>query len=326
MSGNRGFTLIEILIGVVILGVTSLAMASLFNTLFASQNAVKLHTQVDNFNEEVRALLSSPDACLKSFQGISLTSATDVSVVNLKDGTGAVRYDKSALLGDRSFTVNSFKLNNYMDQVAPNGTATLALTLQSSQHSIGPQQLLRSVEIQTQKDASGKLIFCVALAKMSDGLWQRMPTDPGNIFFSFPAPQGNVGIGTPAPKTLLDVNGAIRAQSTLEGTSGPFSTGSSYTIADINHNVVRLVMNADTAIRLPPTTTLPTDAGYNLSIRIQQDATGGHLITWIGGANTIKWDMGGAQPPSSGGGKATIYQFTIIGGENVWYGSRVWGE
>jgi hypothetical protein len=51
---------------------------------------------------------------------------------------------------------------------------------------------MRTILLETRKDSSGNLLDCIALSKMSDGIWRQSANSAWDIFYQ----GGNVGIGT----------------------------------------------------------------------------------------------------------------------------------
>jgi hypothetical protein len=70
------------------------------------------------------------------------------------------------------------------------------------------------VNVDLNLDGSSRIVSCLALAKMTDGIWQRTQSDPSNISFNSGPSGGNVGISNPNPVSKLDVSGEIRISST----------------------------------------------------------------------------------------------------------------
>lgn len=137
---------------------------------------------------------------------------------------------------------------------------------------------------------------------------------------------GNVGVGTASPAVPLDVGGTARVLASVEGAAAAVNSSTAYPIPDLTRNVRRITLTANTTITLPDASTLPTDAAYSLTVRVKQDATGSRTLAWAGNTQTIKWDTGSAPAVATAANTETIYQFFIIGGETVWYGSMVWKE
>lgn len=137
---------------------------------------------------------------------------------------------------------------------------------------------------------------------------------------------GNVGVGTASPATALEINGTATVQASVEAAAASVSSTAAYSVPDIAKNIRRITLTANATITLPATTGLAADMAYSLTVRVKQDATGSRTLAWASGANSIKWDSGSAPAVASSANTETIYQFLIIGGEAVWYGSQVWKE
>ncbi|HEY8270548.1 MAG TPA: hypothetical protein VIG33_06635, partial [Pseudobdellovibrionaceae bacterium] len=73
--------------------------------------------------------------------------------------------------------------------------------------SYGSPNISKSIPLSVTLDSSNKIIACVALAKMTDNIWSRIPGTNWDIQYS----GGKIGVGTATPQASLDVAaGSIR--------------------------------------------------------------------------------------------------------------------
>lgn len=213
MTNHRGQSLISTLMGVAIAGLLLVTVSGLVEFGSKGQNNVKYRMDADTFNEEVRALLSSPTACTNSFAGHAAQAGKSYNIVQLRDGSpapGATRYLTGMVYGDRSLKLRALKLSNFVAGASPDkAQGTLTLDLDSQKESAGAQSVARSVLLNLDLNPATKAITsCIAMAKMSDGIWQRSSANLNNIYFEgSPLSGGNVGIGTANPTAPLDVVG-----------------------------------------------------------------------------------------------------------------------
>lgn len=208
---STGSALINVLIVSAILATILVTLIFTFRTMQKATNNIKYRFDADAWNEEIRALLSSPLACTNTFGGLVATVGASHLIANLRDGTpspGAVTHAAGSVYGDRSLQLISMTLGNYVAGIsATKAQMTLRNVLASVREAAGPQRVPRTVNLSLEiNPADNTITSCVALAKMSDGLWQRSLANINNIFFVAPSTGGNVGIGVPEPSSRLMIS------------------------------------------------------------------------------------------------------------------------
>lgn len=217
---SRGMGLPGMIVATGIGAVVALGMASVITNLLDGQNTVKYRSQVDTVTDEIRATLSSPVACRNTFGGLSLNGTINHSVQSIRDasaGNGAALFARDSVYGDRSLRITGLSLHDYNHETGMVGWANLRVSYIAQQQGTGPSELTRTIRLRTERDASNNLSSCTALAKMSDGLWQRVSSSPNDIFFQQIGSGGKVGIGTAVPQSALQISGAASGSSSTAG-------------------------------------------------------------------------------------------------------------
>ena len=218
LFGSDGFSLIEVLLAAMLLGIVSVGMTAMMTALQAEQNGVKWRLSADAFTEEMRLLLSSERACTNSFGGLMSTAGASHTLTDLKDESpapGKVKYPLGLVFGDGSVRLTSLTLTKFSPgKTTSQAQMTLIAGLQALRSASGAQSIKRELNVNIEMNGTNRVATCLAAAKMADGIWQRVaPLDPdnGNIFFMNQTYGGLVGINTDQPMTNLDVAGPTRA-------------------------------------------------------------------------------------------------------------------
>lgn len=116
-------------------------------------------------------------------------------------------YATGQTYGDRSLRLTGLALTEYQPgATVAKATLTLKSTFQSAKKSVGAQVINRDIKISAELDAANRIVNCIALAKMSDGIWQRVPSNLNNIFYQGATAPGWVGIGTATPQSALHIS------------------------------------------------------------------------------------------------------------------------
>ncbi len=127
---QAGSTLILVLVAAAIGSIVAISSMSTMANMQSSLNSVKFRSDADIFNEEVRALLSSPTACSNSFGGLAVGPLATFNIAVLNDGSaapGVPRYVVGNIYGDRTLFLNSMGLAGFVAGSDP-GTARKCLT------------------------------------------------------------------------------------------------------------------------------------------------------------------------------------------------------
>ena len=197
-------TMVAAAIGVAV----SAALLTVIGNMNTAENGVRFRANGDSFNEEVRALLSSQASCFKSLGGIQVSSTGISPVAALKDSGGNVVYQAGQIYMDRTLTLKKIEASGYkQDGSLSQGTITLTQYFESAKPMTGSKAWARAINVSVQVDASNRILSCIALSRMTDGIWRVSQADTNNIYFPGTLPEGRVGIGTNDPVSLLEVQG-----------------------------------------------------------------------------------------------------------------------
>jgi len=205
-------------------GVIALGMSSIFANMFAAQNAIKIafgfgsvyrtaqgtsgRNRMHELISKCRFKQSDFDQCdarePRKYRGCAGHKKS--RSCRRPSASTDSRICKRRHIRRSVVCLDPNVLSNYVDKVAPQGEVTLWLWYRKAkQATSGSGLYYGTVRLSTTRDLANKLTSCVAMAKMSDGLWTSKPQTTDNIYFLAPAPGGNVGIGNSAPQFNLDI-------------------------------------------------------------------------------------------------------------------------
>lgn len=222
---QQGFSLIEVLVAVGIMGIVAAGTSSMIGNMFSDQGKLKFRLQVETTREEIRSYLSGTQSCTNSFVGNDLVVGSPNNVTQIFDGTAAPGnevYNLTSYYGDRSIKIRSMSLAYLGDQLNRSGIAELSIVFMEAdkQNSV---DMIRTIRLKTEKDPapSNKLRSCMGLAGASDGIWQRATSPLEDIYYmSGTAIPGKVGIGTQTPQALFHLSGDGAQQTMMDSYTG----------------------------------------------------------------------------------------------------------
>ncbi|MBY0316653.1 MAG: hypothetical protein K2Q26_14105 [Bdellovibrionales bacterium] len=209
--GSKGFSLASVMVGVAVVGIVALGTLSLFESMTKSQNFQETRLQVDNFTEEVRAHLSNVDSCKSTLSSVNLgASGATTDLNSIKEANGTLKNTVGSIYGNGAFVLTGLQFL-YTPGDLPTalnanlGEGVLRIFTKAQKSVSGTSTLkFREIAIRITKSPTGQLIECIAMAKMTDGIWTRS-TNINDIFYS----TGRVGIGTSQPLSPLHVLNGI---------------------------------------------------------------------------------------------------------------------
>ena len=120
MRRSAGFTIVEILVALGIMGVVTLAAMSLLNFSNIGMKDIKTQSDWADLKNEVEMFISSPDNCKSMLAAWPMipNGAGDIAIDKIATSTGAVI--AATGLAKSTFTVDSMTLTDFSATSSPN--------------------------------------------------------------------------------------------------------------------------------------------------------------------------------------------------------------
>ncbi len=185
-NGERGFTLVETMVGIGILGIISLTAVKLVGLSSQAKNKMEFSAEANQLISTITSTLANSEACSKSFVEYPIgnpllrspinPAAAAAAISAIRDAAGASVAATSSVYGSKAntFTITSMIIRDVAigtGQVAP-ALANLSITLQKTQGGktggtglIGGSSTVRSIPIMVLLNGSNNIIRCFTSAE-----------------------------------------------------------------------------------------------------------------------------------------------------------------
>ena len=233
LKNQKGFTLLEIMVAVGLMGALSLAGMQLFKNQTAAQRNVEANYEVVAILNQIRSVLNRTENCTRTFSagfrpdGTSTPGAPTFLQKERMDGSGWDRLYEVGVGQPGNIKIVEYRLSKPATGFAAN-EAKLSIVFSKGKGAIR-EESIKALKMVYTLNASGNILTCYAFNSASDTLWVQSTVDPNDIYY----PGGDVGIGTVDPLAKFHIVAsattqaapvtAILLQGSTPATSGPNS-------------------------------------------------------------------------------------------------------
>lgn len=161
-NSQNGFALVQALIVAALMGVLSLIFGSMINSQNQSVNYVEDRLAAVQMAGTVETILRSPQACEKSFSGLSIQKNNNTAVTSIKDTRGKVLVKSNTK--EQHLRVGQMTLSAPSPLGASSsGIVALSIPLQRLRKGGGPEHLSAlKVQVLVSLNSHGKITKCSA--------------------------------------------------------------------------------------------------------------------------------------------------------------------
>jgi Tfp pilus assembly major pilin PilA len=300
ITNQKGFSLANVMVAAGILGLMAVGMMKMNENSMKSAKTHETKFEIVNIVGEITGILSTPEACLESFEDMK---ADNNLVDEIKDHKGRVRFKKGQKVG--SVTIESMRLSDSDSSVTvtanDTGDTMLEIVFARGKLVYGGESLLKKVKIWVDVDGGKKIKACQSMGSGAGSIWSRNDTDNSKIFYN----DGNVGIGIDNPTEKLDVVGNTKITGNSEFVGDIKITGASEQVGNstISGSLGLGVTSPAAKLDVAGGVKLGSHASCSLSVEgtMRYNETEKY-VEFCNGTNWI----------STSGGKVRLKQYTIV--------------
>lgn len=156
---NEGYSLIELLVVMAVMGILVLALTSIFTQQLKMSNYLDFRSEASNFLYEIRNNLSIGDSCKKSFIDIA-TNINQAHVPQVVDDGGNVLVTEGQDVVGRLTIVSIATENKNVPPAGGEGIMELVFTIESKKQVQGNKTLVRKLPVKVEANAAGVIQNC----------------------------------------------------------------------------------------------------------------------------------------------------------------------
>lgn len=175
MKNERGFSLIEVLIAIGLMGALSAWMMNIFTQQTKNEKTTATNMDIDSLGQEIRNVVANGDSCAKTFLGVDpnqVGAITEIQKV-LSDGSVQKRFQSgSKRVGNSGLLIASYDLKTDETYFIPTGQKTgetvLSINYDRGKMVQGAKLKTYKIPLSVALDESGKIMGCSALASSTN--------------------------------------------------------------------------------------------------------------------------------------------------------------
>ena len=165
-KSKTGFSLIEVVVAMGVLSIGALFLMQMQTQQAKSAATTKANIEIESLVADLRGLLTRSEYCVPSFSNLSLPDGGEVSVPDIRNLQGKIKYAVGQVYGDRTIRIKSIVIKNFEADSPPvlTGVGKLELTIERAKNAYGAKDVKRMIDVTLMLDSARKIIGCQTLA------------------------------------------------------------------------------------------------------------------------------------------------------------------